>query len=252
MYTLIEGRHGQFLANPRDQYIGRSLIAYGEYSEGEVQLFRQVLGKGDLVVEVGANCGALTVPLARLVADGRVIAFEPQRHLFQLLCANLALNGIQNVWADPRALGVAAGQIRVPDLCPTVETNFGGLPLGDWRTGDLVDLIRLDDWRPGLRPKLIKIDVEGMEGDVIAGSQATIAAARPILYVENDRKDKAEALIGQIRALGYRLWWHRPYLFSRANHKGNPKNIWDRTIVSMNMLCVPDTQPTDISLPEIV
>ena len=60
---LVAGRHGQFLYNTNDRYIGRSLEFYGEYCEQEADLYRQLLRPGDTVIEVGANIGALTVPL---------------------------------------------------------------------------------------------------------------------------------------------------------------------------------------------
>src|SRR5215204_3016879 len=82
-------RHGRMMYNVNDQYIGRSLDLYGEYSEGEVDLFRQVLRPGDLALDVGANIGVHTVPMARLVGErGAVFAFEAQRTAYQTLCGN--------------------------------------------------------------------------------------------------------------------------------------------------------------------
>src|SRR5690606_28828206 len=99
-YGLRQCRHGPMLFNKRDLYVGRSLATYGEFSEAEIGLFRQILRPGGVVVEAGANIGAHTVPLARMVGEsGAVVAFEPQRLQFQLLCANLALNGMINVFA---------------------------------------------------------------------------------------------------------------------------------------------------------
>ena len=77
-------KYGKIIYNTRDRYIGRSLAAYGEYSQGEAELYKQLLRSGDTVIEVGANMGSLTVPLARFVGEaGRVIAFEPQRLIFK-------------------------------------------------------------------------------------------------------------------------------------------------------------------------
>ena len=85
-----------------DAYIGRSLDVYGEYSEGEIDLFRQLLRPGDVAIDVGANIGALTVAMARLVQPGgAIVAFEPQRAIFDILCDNLRLNGLANVTRIP-------------------------------------------------------------------------------------------------------------------------------------------------------
>src|SRR3954469_8060635 len=92
---LRDCRHGPMLFNINDKYIGRSLELYGEFSEPEITLLTSYLRPTDTVVEVGANVGAHTVPRAQAVSGGgEVVAFEPQRLIFQTLCANLALNSI--------------------------------------------------------------------------------------------------------------------------------------------------------------
>ncbi len=90
-------RHGHMLYNLQDVYIGRSFDLYGEFSQGEVRLFSQILQPGMVALDVGANIGAHTVWMARAVGPtGRVIAFEPQRSIFEMMCANLAINAIGN------------------------------------------------------------------------------------------------------------------------------------------------------------
>ena len=99
-------RTGPIVYNRFDRYVGASLHRYGEFSHSEQALFEVLVGRGQVVVEVGANIGAHTVVLSRLVgADGEVHAFEPQRIVFQALCANLALNQCTNVWARQMAVG---------------------------------------------------------------------------------------------------------------------------------------------------
>jgi hypothetical protein len=76
-----------------------------------------------------------------------------------------------------------------------------------------------------------------MELSVMRGAAATIAKFRPILYVENDRRDKSPALIEYLSSLGYRLYWHLPPLFNPSNYFDNPSNEFGN-VVSVNMLCV--------------
>lgn len=235
---LVQARYGAMLYNRNDAYVGASLANYGEFSEGEAAMFRQLIGAGDIVVEAGANIGAHTVPLAQQVGRaGAVFAFEPQRIVFQTLCANLALNQIVNVFARQQGLGRAAGNMGAPAEDPFHGNNFGGLPLLPAGQGEPVAVVTVDSLALP-RCRLIKADVEGMEAEVLAGAQETIRRHRPVLYLENDRRELSPALIRLLQAMQYRLWWHCPPLFNPHNFAANGTNIFGGT-VSINLLCQP-------------
>ena len=235
-------RHGQMLYNVNDAYIGRSLDLYGEFSEGEADLFRQMTRPGHVAVEVGANIGAHTVLLARQVGPaGRVIAFEPQRVVFQTLCANVALNSLTNVDCQQQAVGEQAGTLLVPPLNYTQQNNFGGLALGGFADGEPVPVVTLDSLNLP-RLNVLKIDVEGMERAVIAGAVETLDRCRPILYVENDRADRSAELIQLLDSLEYNLYWHCPPLFNPHNFAGNSSNVFGQ-IISKNMVGVHRSVP---------
>lgn len=219
---LVKGRYGYFLYNENDIYVGRAMRDYGEYSEFELNFLRQIVRAGDGVVEVGANIGSHTVPLAQLVGKaGRVVAIEAQRVVFQTLCANLALNSIVNVDALHAAAGAAPGVLAIPDIDYAREANFGGVSVNKFASGRKVPVVTLDDAIDIPRLKLIKIDVEGMEGEVLTGTRKLIEAHKPFLYVENDRVEQSPALIRQLMDYGYRLWWHMPPLFNPKNFLAN-------------------------------
>jgi len=234
---LVMTRHGPMLANRHDRYVGASLLKYGEFSAGESQIFRQLIPAGAIVVEAGANVGAHTVELSRLVGpNGAVIAFEPQRVVFQTLCANLALNSCANVHAFQAAVGAAPGEIMVPFLPPGQPNNFGGLSLLGTQRGERVPLRTLDSL--GLpNCHLMKLDVEGMETEALRGAAALVRAHRPFLYVENDRKDRSAELTQLMLDWDYRLYWHLPPLFSPENFAGDQENLFG-DIVSFNLLGV--------------
>ena len=236
--VLVNTRHGMMLANRNDQYVGQSLIHYGEFSEGESHLFRQLVGPGDVVVEAGANIGAHTVMLSRLVGDaGRVLAYEPQRIVFQTLCANLGLTQCVNVHALQQGLGAARGEMSCPAVDPRASNNFGGLSLLPGGGGEAVAVTTLDALNLQ-QCRLLKADVEGMEREVLLGARETLARCRPVLYLENDRTAKSPDLIQLVMELGYRVWWHITPLFNPQNFAGNATNLFGNT-VSINIFCQP-------------
>jgi len=234
-------RHGVMLYNINDQYVGRSLDLYGEYSEAEFHFFSKYLGPGMLVIDVGANIGCHTVFMAKAVGPtGAVIALEAQRQLYQTLNANAQLNALGNVHTLHAAAGAEEGNIMVPPVDYESQGNFGGVSLIDQGAntdGELVRLTTIDGLSlPNCH--FIKIDVEGMEADVIRGATGTIKAHSPALYVENDRQEKSPELIELLFSLDYRLYWDMPALFNPDNFFQNPENIFSGT-VSLNMICIP-------------
>ena len=235
---LTATRSGPMIYNKNDVYVGGSLQKYGEFSVSEQQLFAQIVRPGMLVVEVGANIGAHTIDLARMVGlDGEVHAFEPQRIVFQTLCANLALNQCVNVFARQMALGASAGSIMVPPVQPSERNNFGGISLGEFAGGEPVVLNTLDSLDlPACH--FIKADVEGMEVDVLKGAEKTIDIYRPLMYVENDRAERSKELLTLIQSYGYVAYWHKALLFNAENFANDPEDIFPG-IVSINVLCVP-------------
>jgi FkbM family methyltransferase len=229
-------RHGTFHYFPHDQFVGRSLDRYGEFSEHEAILFAQLLKPGAVVVEAGANIGALTVPIARQVGPaGRVVAYEPQAVLAALLTRNLAANGLVHAEVRRAALGAQPGTAHVPRIDYRAGGNFGGVALGD--AGDAVPVETIDGLALA-RLDFLKIDVEGMEIEVLAGGATTIRRCRPVLYVENDRAENSRALISTLFDLDYRAWWHFAGLFNPANHFGVAENLF-AGFVSVNLLCFP-------------
>ena len=239
------------LFNRFDVYVGGSLQAYGEFSRAEVDLFEKYVKPDMVALDIGANIGAHTIEFSKLVGPrGWVYAFEPQRIVFQALCANLAINQITNVFARQTALGDTSGAISVPDFDPTKMANFGGVALGKYSAGEQVALTTLDDINLA-RCDFIKIDVEGMEESVLAGAKKTLERHHPVLFVENDRPEHSEQLISLLFGLQYELYWHVAPIYSPDNFYGNAEDIFPG-LVSVNMLCLPvGTKAPSPELPQI-
>jgi len=237
-YTAIKScRHGTFLFNRNDTFVGRSLELYGEWCEAEIELLAQVVKAGDVVLDVGANIGTHAVPLAQMVTDqGLDVAFEPQRLVFQNLCANLALNGHCSVVAKEMGVGHEPGWFPMPVLDPRQEFNFAALTIEGHASGEMVKIIRIDELNLS-RCNLIKVDVEGMEVGVLAGAAATIERFRPVLFVENNTVRGSRPLLKMLQSLNYVAWWHIRSYFNPANFFGNSQNVFESIQPEANLLC---------------
>lgn len=234
--SLKHCKHGLVLYRNNDMYMGKSIDAYGEFSEKEIAFFRTVIKPTMTVIDVGSNIGMLTLEMSKL-ADV-VIAIEAERLLYQMTCANVSINNRRNVIALHAAAGEHEGTTRIPNIDFTVDGNFGCLSAQGHEAGDVVRLMKIDSMQlPSCG--FIKVDVEGMEVDVIRGAQETIKRCRPILYVENDRRDNSRDLIALIMSLGYTPYWHFPQLFNPNNFAGNKENVFPG-VASLNMACFPD------------
>jgi FkbM family methyltransferase len=221
-------------------YIGKCFDLYGQYSEAEVSMMRAFLHEGSTVIDVGANIGDLTVPLARAVGTtGKVYAIESHPEVFNVLCANLALNLLRNV--KPINAFVASSD--------DVET---GSPF--WGKFAYVS----DKWAPQYLAldtveltacDLIKIDVDGKELEVLRSGEMQVERFRPVLYFENDVREASAELLGYvIDKLGYRAYWHAAPIFDEDNFFGNRVNHWEpRQIYSKMVLAIPAERKQDIA-----
>jgi len=256
---LVKARHGYVLYNGNDIVVGRSIEHYGEYFESEVDLFRHIVNPGDIAIDAGANIGTHALALARMTGpSGCVIAFEPQRLVCQILCANAAINSLEQMECVQGGLSDTSGVLEVGDLSLAQPNNFGGLALGAIAGNLSIPLIRLDDYFKYGRLRFIKIDVEGMEAQVLRGARATIGKFRPILYVENDRIEKSEELLTLIDELGYRTFWHLPLFHNPGNFFGATDALHQQGYVdqgnrfagigfAVNLLCIPNETTPEVA-----
>lgn len=234
---VSEGRYGRYIYNAQDTYIGRAIEEYGEWAEDELELLKGFLRPGDTVLDIGANIGTHTIAFATFVGPaGQVISFEPQRLVYQCLCANLALNSLSNVMAFQMGVGREPGVLQLPQIDYGRAQNFGAVGLSADAKGEVVNIASLANYNPG-QFALIKIDVEGMEIDVLQGAEPLISAYKPVLYVENNVPENSEALVAYLQSLDYYVYWHLSRYFNPQNFNGSTRDIFNNTF-DRNLLCV--------------
>ena len=217
------------------------------------------------VVDVGANIGGFTVPTAQLISNkkGIVHAFEPQRIVFQQLCANVFLNQLDNVHVYNVALGNSINQIQIPELDFWESKNVGGLSVDqairkninedalsgktfqNTETGIVysVEQKTLDCFQFNFNINLIKVDVEGYELEFFQGSVQTVKASGfpPIIFELWQEKtwyeSKAEKTKNILSKWGYKFnYFGREILAQHPAHKRQCQitkngNNFDLTII---------------------
>jgi len=249
-FVLASTLQGSFIASRLDRHaypsgsafgVGWQLLENGAYDPDEVALALALLRdlrtcrSGPVrALDCGANIGVHAVCWGREMAGwGVVEAFEPQTRIYYALAGNVALNNVFNVTAHHLALGRAPGRIDLPGLDYLRPASYGSLELrrhdrnedigqdADAASGGSVALESIDHLAPE-RVDFMKIDVEGMELEVLEGAAGTIARDRPILLVEVI-KSNAASLGDWLEARGYR--YRRTGLNLLAIHADLPHDL---------------------------
>ncbi len=224
--TLIVNRFDQRIVNGNEGYgVGLQLLEHAHYEPDEVNLLLRVLdlrrqchGDGVIAIDCGANIGVHTIEWAKHMADwGAVLAIEAQERIYYALAGNIAINNCFNARAIHAAVSDRPGIMKIPTPNYFEAASFGSLELrkrdGTEFIGQAIDYsedkmvavptISLDSLNLA-RADLIKIDVEGMEMDALAGAAHCIDSLRPILLIETIKSDK-NAIAAWLGNLGYAI-----------------------------------------------
>lgn len=168
----------------------------GQYDDHEIALLSSLITPGSAVLDVGANVGFFTIPLARAAAmrGSRVYAFEPVQQNVDRIRENLELNRLeQTVNVFPFALSSKDATVEISlrqDFVQGGETGNASIVIADGRDDPFIsqsiETRRLDDIdaEAPLPISVMKIDVEGHESEVIAGARERIARDRPTILME--------------------------------------------------------------------
>lgn len=138
----------------------------------EMCFLLHLLRPEDLFVDIGANVGAYTV-LAAKQAGARAIGFEPVPSTYDEFRRNIALNGIENR-AEARQLGLGETPVTMKMTADRGGLNRVVVAGFEGRTVE-VEIKRLDDVLPATGCRLIKMDAEGYEMNILRGARATFS-----------------------------------------------------------------------------
>lgn len=165
--------------------------------------------KTGTVLDIGANIGNHTVFFSRIFE--KVISFEPVPRNCWILKANLHLNSIKNVQLIEKGLSNTNEKLYIAHDDPK-NTNNGISRSDTSGTQNIVDVVRGDDELEKLSYPapilMIKIDVEGLEPEVITGLEKTISIHKPIIYWEAFHKDAVDQSRVLLEKLGYENFYH--------------------------------------------
>jgi FkbM family methyltransferase len=223
--TLVVNRFDYRIVSQTQGFgVGYMLLNFGSYEGNEVSmaamllgLRRQYFGSGVIALDCGANIGVFTVEWAKVMHDwGHVIAFEAQERVFYALAGNIAINNCFNAHAILAAVGNQSGVLRisVPDymspgtfgsveLKQSDKNGFIGQTLSYAEKNlQSVQVIMIDSLNLS-RLDLLKVDVEGMEQEMVEGARATIDRHRPVIIVERIKSNQP-ALTALLDSYGYR------------------------------------------------
>jgi FkbM family methyltransferase len=224
--ALILNRFDYHMVNQVSGYgVGFEILETGAFQATEIDsvlalldLRRKHLGDGVVAIDCGANIGTHTIDWAkRMTGWGSVIAIEAQERIFYALAGNIAINNCFNAQAFHAAVAEEDGFMTIPIPNYLAPGSFGSLELRQREksefigqpieyNGSTVATVRtlaIDSFNLS-RIDLIKIDVEGMELEVLRGAAKSIAKSKPILLVETIKTDE-NALRQVLQQFGYQI-----------------------------------------------
>jgi FkbM family methyltransferase len=208
-----------------------------DYYERNKGLQQYLPSTGAVFIDIGANEGAWTLPLAKRYTY--VHAFEPDVRAMSRLALNLDSHGINNVVLHSEAITRYGGDLELALYPKSVHTapkkhtdKLSACHDPDYiSTGSIVvPAISLDYFvfgRPGyiVKPLAIKIDVEGGEMDVLAGGLRVLTDLDPSLFIEIHSASLHKEVTEFLTAAGYDITVVRHPDFN-SDHKSYNEHLW--------------------------
>ncbi|MBB3108136.1 FkbM family methyltransferase [Paenibacillus phyllosphaerae] len=220
-----------------------AFVGFGTWEPDETAWLRQLIKPGDIVFDIGANFGwHATLFSERVGEEGQVHAFEPVSSIHEDAAANLRLNNCQNVRLNREALSdrSGTGTMHIPKARGGTYAALRMDSREDSFTVEPCRLETLDHYcqQHELRSiQLVKIDTEGSELLILQGAERMLAAYKPVLLIETDRRmigkfgGSIEEMARYVKRLGYSI-----HLFTEGELI-EMESIQD--LIYGNLICIP-------------
>jgi FkbM family methyltransferase len=219
--VLFEGVSTIFeIDNPHDHI--QAFQARGAFYELQQLLaHRCLIPMHSTVIDIGANCGNHTLFYAYHTRACKIYPFEPNPPALQLLLRNVAANcgtpGSIDTSLSDCALGYSYDWVKVRHR---TEDNLGATRLGAAGPDDHMKCVKLDNLALVGDIAFIKIDVEGMEMEVLRGAENIFSRSRPALAIEVESANEAE------------FWnWARSHEYQLVNAFRDYLPVWNFIMV---------------------
>jgi FkbM family methyltransferase len=179
----------------------RALKARFRNQKAEFEVIRQQLRPGDIACDIGANKGSFTYWLSGWCRDGRVIAFEPQPELAHRLADTCRSMGLSNVTVEAKAVYSHSGDqdLFVPTgHQPGASLNRKAVGAESFATLS-VPLVSLDDYFDARdQVRLLKIDAEGAEFEILKGAERILKQHAPLLVFECENRHLTQGSVRDV------------------------------------------------------
>ena len=197
-----------------EEWLQIDLRASGRLEPRTTALFERILRPGDCYVDVGAHVGYHSLVAARLVGeDGRIIAIDPQPYNCAKILTNAELNGFANIVVVTAAVAEADGfaSLKNQSRQDKARLTLVGPGVNDGALTFVVPTITLR-WlieTYALRPvNLLKIDVEGLELEVLKGAGDAMRAIENIVFevLPGEDADRTLAVERMLQDFGFKMF----------------------------------------------
>jgi len=213
---LVSAKHGQFWAWEND-LITNQLLQYGAHTRNELSMVIDHIEDDDIVLDIGAHIGTYSIPIALKAQKGRVFAIEADASSYELLSKNIHLNNLGSRIVVDNFL--ATGLENSYGSAQKIINNSGANYFVKKHSGEGVTCgVNLATWiadRDLKKIHFIKMDVEGMEYELLSSILHILERDQPKLYIEivEDQLRRNEATPLEIQSLldpiGYRYYVNR-------------------------------------------